>query len=252
MKQMLPYIENTKTAMTLLSKIVVERLEKSQASKTLEEEMPIADCKKCMDIIRDITDSAIKLAKNEQTLEDQIETDCLVAEKESQEIYALLQELKTHFTPKVLRDIIEMGEEKAMAIIIQVVEKVKQEQDGKIKRRDFKTKEEYKRAKYIQKLVVKRTQEEIEESEREYRAWFEEMSDPTPIEQRPFESLTEFSKNILRERQAEKQRAEQKSKQEIEQSVENILNEDCMNWNEHQNSFKSEIIDDGEVPSFYS
>ena len=249
---MLPYIENAKTAMNLISEEIVEKLRKAKECGESGDAMSVTDYKKCMDIVRDITDSGIKLAKNEEVLEDQKEMDCLDVEKKAQEVYAMLQELKTHFTPKVLRDIIEMGEEKAIKIITQVVEKVMQEQDGKIKRRDYKTKEEYKRAKYIQSLVVKRSQEEIEKSEREYRAWFEEMSDPTPIEQRPFESLTEFSKNILRERQAEKQRAERESKQETQKAVENILNEDCMNWNGHQNSFTESKIDDGEIPSFYS
>lgn len=229
MKQMLPYIENTKTAMTILSDIVVKRLRKSQESETLEEEMAIPDCKKCMDILRDITDSAIKLAKNEQILEDQLDGDCLIMEKKSQEIYTLLQTLKTHFTPKVLTDIIEMGEEKAMKIISQVVEKSTNESESKIKRRDFKTKAEYKRAKFIQKFVVKRSQEEIEQSQREYREWFDKLSGIKPT-------------------------AEQKNPQiDAEtQIAEDTLNEDCMNWNQYQNSFKSVESDDGEIPNFYS
>ncbi len=205
---MLSYIENVKTAMTLISEEIVEKLRKAKEGGESSDAMCVTDYKKCMDIVRDIADSGIKLAKNEEVLEDQKETDCLEVERRAQEVYANLQELKTNFTPKVLRDIIEMGEEKAIEIITQVVEKVMQEQDGKIKRRDYKTKEEYKRAKYIQSLVVKRSQEEIDKSRMEYETWFNEMSDPTPIEQRPFETLTEFSKNILRERLAEKAKKE--------------------------------------------
>ena len=222
---MLSYIENVKTAMTLISEEIVEKLRKAKEGGESGDVMCVTDYKKCMDIVRDIADSGIKLAKNEEVLEDQKETDCLEADRKAQEVYEALQELKTSFTPKVLRDIIEMSEEKAIEIITQVVEKVMQEQDGKIKRRDYKTKEEYKRAKYIQSLVVKRSQEEIERSKREYEAWFNEMSDPTPIEQRPFESLTEFSKNILRERLAEKARKESE-KAESEKAI--VKNEEAV------------------------
>ena len=122
-----------------------------------------------------------------------------------------------------------MGEEKAMKIISQVVEKSTNESESKIKRRDFKTKAEYKRAKFIQKFVVKRSQEEIEQSQREYREWFDKLSGIKPT-------------------------AEQKNPQiDAEtQIAEDTLNEDCMNWNQYQNSFKSVESDDGEIPNFYS
>lgn len=247
---MLPYIENAKTAMTIISEQVVAKLKKAQESTEPQDEMSVTDYKKCMDIVRDVMDSGIKLAKNEEVLEDQKETDCLIAERRTQEIYAMLQEFKTQFTPKVLRDIIEMGQEKAMEIITQVVEKVMQEQDCKIKRRDFKTKEEYKRAKYIQTLVVKRSQEEIEQSQREYEAWFNEMADPTPLEQRSFESLTEFSQNVLREKKQReeeweaKKAAERAAKEKVQQANEKV--EDAVE------ETVENIIDEDEIPSFYS
>ncbi len=226
MKQMLPYIENTKTAMTILSEIVVTRLRKSQESLKLEEEMTIPDCKKCMDIIRDIADSAIKLAKNDQQLSDQAENEGLLSERKTQEVYATLQELKTHFTPKVLRDIIEMSEEKAMEIIAQVVEKATNDSEAKIKRRDFKTKAEYKRAKFIQKLITKKSQEEIEESQRRYNEWFDKLSGVKS------ETKQEDSPNI--------------------QTGDELLTEDCMNWNRYQDAFPSSKAEDGEIPNFYS
>ena len=103
---MLPYIENAKTAMNLISEEIVEKLRKAKEDGESGDAMSVTDYKKCMDIVRDITDSGIKLAKNEEVLEDQKEMDCLDVEKKAQEVYAMLQELKTHFTPKVLRDII--------------------------------------------------------------------------------------------------------------------------------------------------
>ncbi len=173
---MLHHIENSKSILTTIGNIVIKRLEDAQNSENPENALSMSDIKKCMDITRDIADTAIKLAKNEEMINEHTESECVLPEKKKQDIYAILQELKIQFTTKVLKDIVEMNEEEAMEIISQVVEKMENESECKLKRRDFKTKAEYKRAKAIQKIVVKRSAEEVEKSRLEYCAFFEKLA----------------------------------------------------------------------------
>ena len=249
---MLHHLENTNTIMTMISQKIIHRLE--EAKEGGEKEMSIADLKKCMDITRDISDSAIKLVKNERAIDDHKATDCVLVEKQSQEVYSLLQELKQNFTPKVLNDIMEMNEDEAMAIISDVVEKVTNENDSKIKRRDYKTKAEYKRAKYIQNIIMKQNDTSIAAKARaRYAAWFKEMNgeDSKLVYANCSESEIQESKMYASQFSASRMHAGEIDASEVD-AIETNIDEDCANWNKYQNDFNNRNIDCDEVPSFYS
>lgn len=116
--------------MAIVADIVREVVERKRSDmKEKGEGVDMAEVKKCMDVVRDISEISLKMVKYEREIERYGGNEQELIMQKTQDVYDLFEEFKVSFSPKKLKEMIDMKREDVMVVMERTMRNLKKKRD---------------------------------------------------------------------------------------------------------------------------